>query len=188
PTVSGTRYSRPCRDRTSAMASRSRWPCLDRSALRETHSLPPSTLEQLAPLLLVPLAAAGEHEHQEVEPLRAVGVVAGPDHGLVDQQPRVRGCGRTHRAQDPRSVFVGPVVEDPREEVGVALRDRVEEAAGHELDAVAEGRLVSHRLGQVEDDPAQLWAPPDQLDEQRAVAAADVHDDLALAPLETREP
>src|SRR5207244_6587393 len=63
-----------------------------------------------------------------------------------------------------------------------------EETAGHELDAVAEGRLVAHRLGQVEDDAPQLGAATDQLDEQRAVAAADVDDDLALAPLETREP
>ena len=52
----------------------------------------PCSREQLSPLLLVALASAGQDEHQQVEPLRSVGVVAGPDHGLVDQQPCVWGA------------------------------------------------------------------------------------------------
>ena len=116
-----------------------------------------------------------------------VGIVAGLDHRLVDQKACVRRGDRSDRAQDPGRVGVGPVVEDPGQDVGVALRHRLEEAPYHELDAVAERRLVTHRLGQVEDDAAQLRAARDQLAEQRSVATADVDDDFAVAPLESRQ-
>ena len=98
----------------------------------------------------------------------------------------MRGRGRAHRAKDPRRVLVGPVVEDPREDVGIALRHRVEEASGREVDPVAELGLVPHRLGEIEDDPAKLGTELDQLAEQRAVAAADVDDNFAVAPFESR--
>ena len=52
----------------------------------------------------------------------------------------------------------------------------------------AERALVAVGLGQVEHDPAQPRPTPNELDEQRAVAAADVDDGLAVAPLERGEP
>ena len=56
-----------------------------------TGSKPPS-VEQRSPLRLVALAAAGERQHQEVEPFGAVRLVPLREHRLEDQQTGVAGA------------------------------------------------------------------------------------------------
>src|SRR4051812_8334024 len=90
-------------------------------------------------------------------------------------------------AEDRGRVLVVPVVEDRREDVDVARRDALEEAAGDEGATVAQARLVDVRLRQVEDDAAATRVPGEQRDQQRAVAAAHVDDRLVAAPLDLRE-
>ena len=98
------------------------------------------------------------------------------------------GRGGADRAEDLRRGLVVPVVEDRRQQVDVAFRDSLEEAARYEFEAVVEERLVSRRLRQVEDDPAQVGVGLQQLGKERAVAAAYVDDGFAAAPLDRLQP
>ena len=90
------------------------------------------------------------------------GSLPSADDRLEDDQPRVGRRAGADRAQDRGRALVVPVVEDRRQEVDVALRHALEEAARDELDPVAERRLVAHGLGQVEDDSAQARLPLEQ--------------------------
>ena len=97
---------------------------------------------------------AGEREHQQVEPLRAVRLVPVGEHRLEDEQTSVRRGGGSNGAQDRSRLLVAPVVEDLRDDVDVAVGHPVEEAALDERDALSERRLVAHRLREVEHDAA----------------------------------
>ncbi|HEU5065838.1 MAG TPA: hypothetical protein VFT86_08120, partial [Gaiellaceae bacterium] len=144
--------------------------------------------EQLSPLGLVALATGEEREHQQVEPLAAARVVAFGDNCLEEDEAAVWWCCGADRAQNRLCLLVGPVVEDRRQQVGVGLRDALEEAALDELDPfAAQELLVANRLREVEDDAAQSGLSAQELDEQGAVAASDVDDCLALAPFDVLE-
>ena len=56
---------------------------------------------------------------------------------ILHQNPGAALQGRDQVAQDPVAVFVGPVVEDPAEEVDVGAFDRLlgHEVVGHESHA-----------------------------------------------------
>ena len=107
---------------------------------------PAGVAEQDAPLLSRPFPAARYHEHQQVEPLRAVRRVSRLDHSVEHDQP-LAGRG-TDRPQDPLCRVVVPVVENRREEMEVAARDRLEEAPLHKPTTVTQLRarrlLVDH--------------------------------------------
>ena len=60
-------------------------------------------------------------EHQQIEPLAAVRLVAVRHHRLEHEQARVGGRAGADRAQDRRRALVVPVVEDRRQDVDVAL-------------------------------------------------------------------
>jgi hypothetical protein len=60
--------------------------------------------------------------------------------------------GRSDRAQDLRRAFVVPVVDDSREDVGVAARNLFEEVPCDENEPFAERRLVAIDLREVKDN------------------------------------
>src|SRR6202011_4704280 len=134
------------------------------------------------------LAAAEEGEHQQVEPLGTAWLVAGWDDRLEEEQTGTRGCCCMDGAQDRCGSLVVPVVEDCRQDVDVAFRNALEEAALLELDPLAECVLVAHGLGQVEDDPAETGLSAQHLDQERAVSAPDVDHRLIAAPINAVEP
>ena len=87
------------------------------SVLGDSGALKPVAPSSVAPLRLVALAAGEEREHQQVEPLAAVRLVAGarrPLRGARAARPARRGADR---AQDAPRALVVPVVEDRREDV-----------------------------------------------------------------------
>src|SRR5207247_8578967 len=101
------------------------------------------TLHEGAPLGLGALPPR-DGQHQEVEPLGAVRLVARRENGVEDQYAGARRGGRSDRAQDRGGAYVVPVVEDRPEDVGVAGRDALEEAPLDELDPLlGERRLVA---------------------------------------------
>lgn len=131
-TVHGDRYDgTPSRSvaQTMCVARGSTTSRIDQVVL-DPNRLEARSAKQHTPLLLVALPAAQECEHQHVQPLTAVRLVARWDDGLEHEQPCVRGSGGADRVQDRRRLLIVPVVEDPREDVDVALRNAVEKAAG----------------------------------------------------------
>ena len=109
---------------------------------------------------------------------------------MTDSVARTRAPGR------PAAIVRRIVVADSSSQSWMIPRGRTRRRRGtrsKKLPAtnsspVAEQALVAVGLGQVEHDSAQLGLAPEELDEQRAVATADVDDRLAVAPLELREP
>jgi hypothetical protein len=117
-----------------------------------------------------------------------VRLVSRRDDGVDDEQPGLRRCRSADRPEDRRRSFVVPVMEDPREDVGVAARYFLEEAAGDEGNPFAEGRLVAVCLRQVEDEAANVGHLCEQRLEQGTVATADVDHGLVASPLELGQP
>ena len=90
----------------------------------------PARLEERPPLRLGALARAEEREAEQVEP-RAARCPGCTTESRISTRAPGRGV-RADRPEDRGRLLVGPVVEDGAEDVGVAGRDALEEAARHE--------------------------------------------------------
>src|SRR2546425_1272347 len=77
-----------------------------------------------------------------------------------------------------------PTVEDCRQEIDIAARHPLEEAAGDEADPVPEACLVAPRLGEIEDDSLEFRSALEQGAQERTVSPTDVDDGLVAEPVE----
>ena len=94
-------------------------------------------------------------EHQQVEPLRAVRLVARREDRLEDEERAPRRRRRANRAQDRRRRARRPSRGGSPRGRRRHRPARARRSSLDELDALAERRLVADGLRQVEDDAAQ---------------------------------
>src|SRR5262249_6602036 len=104
--------------------------------------------EELGVLVLRPLLAAGHGEHDDVEDFAEVGSVARRQDELHDQER----AAFLHRvatvAENREALLLGPVVDDMREDVGVAAgRNALEEVPRLDRDAIRDAAGREHPAG-----------------------------------------
>ena len=145
---------------------------------------------RVSELGLGPLPGAEQQEHVEIHADRRRTVV-GPcgQDGLDDEQPARRRHRSSAGGQDALGVGVVPVVDDPRQHVGVgAAGDGGEEVGRHAVGAIADGRSVQVGSGggdrrlAVGEDAVQVGVGTQDRGEKDAATAADV--DKATQPAE----
>jgi hypothetical protein len=108
-------------------------------------------LGQRPKLVQRPLAAASQREHEQVEARLTGGWLLG-DQLLDEEYPSSGVAGLDTPADDPPGAVVGVAVEDLRENVGVAARQRIREE-------IAGGGGESLRRLRRSDDAGQVEQP-----------------------------
>ena len=150
--------------------------------------------QEPAVLLLSTFAAADAGEHEDVERLRPLRLVAGVHEALEDDELRRRAHRGAARLHDAERIVVVPVVQHVREEVDVAaFRDPLEEAPALDLAPVSDAgcgdrrATVGRRLFEIEEEAPKMRLLQEERQEDPAHAAAHVYDRADVSPVEQKQ-